>query len=318
MQAQPITVDDFSTGDVPWRKPLAYWNDLACDTFTGLVVEASDADGFCADMRRAFCGEFLMANPRASESTVLHTSDHSRLDSSGAIFLHLQLAGRSVNRQCGREAPLQPGDFALCSTEDPYALHLDGRTSLLTVRVPGDRFAQQVGDAGDILCRTVNGRAGVGRAVVGFLHALWEEINRGELTSLAPGTLETLVDLVGLACRQGPVGSMRPAAASRQRAVLRYIQDNIRDPELSLSAIARTVGVTPRCIQKVVAQTGQTVSQLILQQRLEGCRQWLCDPRRRHLSITDIALGWGFSDLSYFNRSFKRAYGKTPSDCRDL
>ena len=98
--------------------------------------------------------------------------------------------------------------------------------------------------------------------------------------------------------------------------MFRHIEANIQDPDLSVTAIARTLGVTPRSIQKVVAQTGQTVSQVILRRRLEGCLQWLGDPRRRHLSITDIAFNWGFSDLSYFNRSFKRAYGKTPSDCR--
>jgi AraC-like DNA-binding protein len=34
-------------------------------------------------------------------------------------------------------------------------------------------------------------------------------------------------------------------------------------------------------------------------------------------SITAIAFDAGFGDLSYFNRTFRRRYGATPSDIRN-
>jgi AraC-like DNA-binding protein len=42
----------------------------------------------------------------------------------------------------------------------------------------------------------------------------------------------------------------------------------------------------------------------------------LTDPRRGGDKITTIALDAGFSDVSYFNRAFRRRYGETPSDVR--
>jgi AraC-like DNA-binding protein len=42
----------------------------------------------------------------------------------------------------------------------------------------------------------------------------------------------------------------------------------------------------------------------------------LMDRRYDRLSITEIAYEAGFSDLSYFNRTFRRAHGATPSDIR--
>jgi len=43
----------------------------------------------------------------------------------------------------------------------------------------------------------------------------------------------------------------------------------------------------------------------------------LADPRWTSRSIASIAFEAGFGDLSYFNRTFKRCYGLTPSEVRD-
>jgi AraC-like DNA-binding protein len=42
----------------------------------------------------------------------------------------------------------------------------------------------------------------------------------------------------------------------------------------------------------------------------------LRDLRLANRSITSIAYDAGFGDLSYFNRTFKRVYGTTPSQVR--
>jgi len=43
----------------------------------------------------------------------------------------------------------------------------------------------------------------------------------------------------------------------------------------------------------------------------------LQDPRWRYWKIAKIAAEAGFTDLSYFNRSFRRHFGATPSDIRE-
>jgi AraC-like DNA-binding protein len=42
----------------------------------------------------------------------------------------------------------------------------------------------------------------------------------------------------------------------------------------------------------------------------------LRDPLMTSRKISDISLNVGFSDLSYFNRTFRRAFGVTPSELR--
>ncbi|MDW4800082.1 helix-turn-helix domain-containing protein [Escherichia coli] len=42
----------------------------------------------------------------------------------------------------------------------------------------------------------------------------------------------------------------------------------------------------------------------------------LTDPRRSDRSISAVAFEAGFGDLSYFNRTFRRHFGATPSEIR--
>jgi AraC-like DNA-binding protein len=54
----------------------------------------------------------------------------------------------------------------------------------------------------------------------------------------------------------------------------------------------------------------------VLERRLEKATELLGDPKWRDRRIADIAAESGFTDLSYFNRAFRRRYGATPSDLR--
>jgi transcriptional regulator GlxA family with amidase domain len=57
-------------------------------------------------------------------------------------------------------------------------------------------------------------------------------------------------------------------------------------------------------------------SEFVLGQRLIRAHRMLTDSRFAARSITSVAFDAGFGDVSYFNRSFRRRYGATPSDIR--
>jgi AraC-like DNA-binding protein len=44
----------------------------------------------------------------------------------------------------------------------------------------------------------------------------------------------------------------------------------------------------------------------------------LRDPRLADRKVSEIAMEAGFSDLSHFNRSFRRRFGETPSFARAM
>jgi transcriptional regulator GlxA family with amidase domain len=44
--------------------------------------------------------------------------------------------------------------------------------------------------------------------------------------------------------------------------------------------------------------------------------QMLTDPRLANRPVISVAFDTGFQDLSYFNRTFRRRFGGTPSEVR--
>jgi len=56
----------------------------------------------------------------------------------------------------------------------------------------------------------------------------------------------------------------------------------------------------------------------VLEQRLARAHRMLVGPRHADATISAIALAVGFGDISYFNRNFRRRYGVTPSELRNV
>ncbi|MDF9828806.1 ATP-binding protein [Parabacteroides sp. PF5-6] len=62
--------------------------------------------------------------------------------------------------------------------------------------------------------------------------------------------------------------------------------------------------------RKLKAMTGHTITSFVMQARLNKAKLLLS---KRDRSIKEVAFDCGFSDLSYFSRSFRKAFGYTPS-----
>ena len=105
--------------------------------------------------------------------------------------------------------------------------------------------------------------------------------------------------------------------AARLAAILREIEIRSGDATLSAAAIARLHGITARYVHLLLEETGKSFTHHVLERRLEKAAALLRDPRWCNRKIADIAAEAGFTDLSYFNRTFRRHFGATPSDMRE-
>lgn len=129
-----------------------------------------------------------------------------------------------------------------------------------------------------------------------------------------------IADLVALA-----VGTTRDAAhfagnrglrAARMASVKAWMLERLSDPTLSISAVAAARGISRRYVQSLFEQEGTSFTAWLRAERLALARRRLSDPVLVRKSISSIAFDCGFSDLSWFNRAFRQAYGETPSDVR--
>jgi AraC-like DNA-binding protein len=130
-----------------------------------------------------------------------------------------------------------------------------------------------------------------------------------------------LVDLVSLALQAGgdatEFAKRRGLAAARLAAIKADIARNLTDPDLSVTGVASRHHITPRYVHMLFEGQGITFTGYVIAERLARACRMLADHRFASKSISAIALGAGFGDLSYFNRCFRRRYGMTPSDIRE-
>ncbi|MCF8359815.1 MAG: helix-turn-helix domain-containing protein [Prolixibacteraceae bacterium] len=96
--------------------------------------------------------------------------------------------------------------------------------------------------------------------------------------------------------------------------VINYIEKNIENTELSVDLLARNMNLSrSQVYRKIKALTNLTANEFIRQLRLKKALKLLSEGG---LTISEIAYSVGFSSQSYFTRSFKEYYGKSPSEIR--
>ena len=103
---------------------------------------------------------------------------------------------------------------------------------------------------------------------------------------------------------------------SRQAEVIRFIEDNLRDPELSPASVAAGLRISPRYLRTLFAGRGEKASTYIVRRRLEECAKQLRNPSWAGHTLTEIAFAWGFNSAAHFTRTFHEHFGMAPRNYR--
>jgi AraC-like DNA-binding protein len=105
--------------------------------------------------------------------------------------------------------------------------------------------------------------------------------------------------------------------AARLQLIQAQILQRLGDGGLTIGSVAARAGLTPKQVQRLFGAVGVTFSEFVLEQRLLLARRMLPVANGHREKIGTIAQDAGFGDLSYFNRSFRKRFGITPSEWRD-
>jgi AraC-like DNA-binding protein len=98
-----------------------------------------------------------------------------------------------------------------------------------------------------------------------------------------------------------------------QSRVRRAVARAVRHGDPPLAQVAAAVGCTPRTLQRRLREAGTDFKALVDDTRHRLAMRHL---RQRRHTLTDIAYLLGYSEVSAFNRAFRRWTGSTPSSYR--
>jgi AraC family transcriptional activator of tynA and feaB len=296
------------------RDRLAYWYDVACKVFVKHECRVEKNPAFDASIHRGALGSLsvIEVESRGLNYASVTARDIAN-DEDGVFLLGLQLEGRATVIQDGREAVLQPGDFALLDAQRSYTSHYSPKWRRLFIKIPHRALKARLAPTSQLTARAVRHGSGVGGILSDYVRLLPPRI--GSLQGIERERIgEQLLDLIALAL-SAQRGSDEAPSLSSARAVA-LLQLRLHDPSLDPEAAAAAAGISVRYANSLLANEGMSLQRLIVSRRLERCRMALADARQAHRSVSEIAYAWGFSDQSHFTRRFKAAYGCSPSDFR--
>lgn len=118
---------------------------------------------------------------------------------------------------------------------------------------------------------------------------------------------EFLILIRHIATKQMAV--MAPATNATVTRIIRYINDNFENPNLSIDDVAESVYTSRGHLSRIFKTfTGISVYTYIIRLRLEHARVRIFTGS----SIMDACMKSGFSEYTSFLKSFKKTYGLTP------
>ena len=88
----------------------------------------------------------------------------------------------------------------------------------------------------------------------------------------------------------------------------------MRAQKFNIQRIASAVDLSPRSLQRRLADHGTSFTDLVEQTRIETARQLLEQSNAR---VIDIAMETGYSEATHFTRAFRRVTGLTPRQYRE-
>jgi AraC-like DNA-binding protein len=107
-----------------------------------------------------------------------------------------------------------------------------------------------------------------------------------------------------------------PLRAATLARAQQHIEQNLWDPDLSPTDVARAVFVSPRHLHALFREQGTSVARYLMKRRLDHAHRDLADPRLARLSVADIAARLGFRRPSHFAHAFRTRFGLSPSEHR--
>ena len=310
----------FSTKAVHPRDRFDYWHGVACRTIVDHDSAPKCRQTFQAELQSGALADIDLVLFENSPMTVSHTRRHAARADSDELFVCRQLAGRLALEQDSREIVLEEGDVTLLDPRLPYTGRFLAGSRLLVLKIPRRLLEARIGIAPDITVRAITpteAESGLMSAFLAILPAhagglgrMAQEIAKEQALDLLALSLASVIE------RRGPrVSRARSLVLLKVRAA---IEARLTDPTLDASMVAAAAGISIRYANAVLAEDDTSITRLIQAKRLERCRRALQDPLQAHRTVSEIAYGWGFSDMTHFGRRFRAIYGLLPSEYRTL
>ncbi|MEX1200531.1 MAG: helix-turn-helix domain-containing protein [Methylophaga sp.] len=310
----------FCTDDQPPRQRLEWLKEVIGREYANVDIMPPAQMQLYNDMCIYPWPRGVRLSPICSNAITLERLPKEPADiSQDCYFAVLLTAGKYKLEQGGREVFLKPGEMSFYDATEPHKITIPEAFSKILISIPRPFLNQHLGNVGKLTATRIPSSQGIGAITSSFIQATvkqLEQLTEPQFQALS----EPMIDMLTLSLNQ-LTGSKSSMTRHRQLVLMRvkqYIKKSLGDAELTATKIAEATGVSGRYLNNLFSEENTSLMRYLTEQRLEKCRCYLASSFYTHLSITDIAMCHGFSNMAHFSRVFKSYYGDSPRDYRQI
>lgn len=269
-------------------------------------------------------GPLALASSRTSPLAVTRTLSDIREDRSEVFVLPLHQGGDYQLSQSGSDDVLGSTGTRLIAGNRPYTLTQRANAGLgqiETLAIPAGMLRSRVSGVDDLIRTRLDATGPAGAFLRDYLRLAARHAAADPAVSAIAG--HHALDLVSLLLSQSgkaqreaeeqAADAMKTVRLGRLMAVMQRLAV---EPGLTLDGVAVQMKLSRRSVQMLFSQMQTSFSAELARLRIEHARGLLCSPDAAGMSIADIGFAAGFSDLSTFNRTFRKAFGVPPGAFR--
>jgi AraC-like DNA-binding protein len=303
------------------RERFLLWRDLYTERFGRLDLSRPDGRRFSIRFEFTRFGSVGLGQFTGTFNRLTRGSRDIAADARHDLCLVVN-RGRSPMSSFHRdqEATLAPEAATTYSDCDFADLRGAAENAVLFLPIPRNQLLESVANAEDLTGAALDPSSPALRHLRRYLDIILEPDGIGDDPALAEHIGTTLVDLVALAlgtARDGAqIARMRGLRAARLQEVLSAIKAGFAEPAFTVHCVALKLGLSPRYIQDLMQQSGQSFTERVLELRLQKSRAMLAERRHDRMKVIEIAYACGFDGISHFNHSFRRRFGASPTQYR--
>ncbi|MFM0060216.1 helix-turn-helix domain-containing protein [Paraburkholderia phytofirmans] len=297
---------------------IEFWREMILRLFADVQIAAVQKPDFFGKVRQRKCDKLRISDIHATEQAVIRRYRQARSEYEDKYFAVLMLEGSQSVEQDGKIVTLYPGDFAIYDATRPHHLQFGQSWREIVVSIPRTTLNQLVVGMEHRTACPIPTAQGVGSVMRGFLEQMSSQIrhvSEDEMLQLSDTAISLIAMTLGNLQRNDVVQSRMKALTLTR--VKRHLLEHLRDPELNPMMIERAIGISSRYINKLFEAENTSLMRYVWNLRLERCAEDLVNPQCVSLRVSDIALRWGFNDMSHFSRAFRERFETSPREWRN-
>lgn len=310
----------FSRDDLTGRLSLAQWAGLFAGRVQAMEFKPARPEIFNAQLAGADLGPLRLARLRCDGAVLERGPKQLTFKNRPAYVLVIMLRGEGEISHYGNTVLTSEGDLVLCESAAPLRIVFPAAAEALFLTVDAETLKAHLPSPECFCGRALRADDGLTATAAAMAQNLFQRLEADMAMPYQDRVGRQLLDIVAMAYALAfDTPTSRSSIVSGRCATVKlFIEQHLRDPELTPCVIATRMKLSPRYLRMIFASENETVSAYILRRRLEQCARQIADPAWRGHSMIKIAFGWGFNSAPHFTRTFRERYDMPPREYRRI